>query len=108
MPELKRINCEQASALCTQADTQLIDVRDSGSFSASHIRQAQHIDNQSLADFIASADDEKPLVIYCYHGNSSQQAGHYFIQQGFTDVYSVDGGFEEWRLAFPNDLADQI
>ena len=104
MAEPKRISCEQASKLCAQTDTQLIDIRDSGSFGAAHIRQARHIDNQSLADFVAAADNEKPLVIYCYHGNSSQQAGHYFIQQGFTDVYSVDGGFEEWRHALPKDL----
>lgn len=105
MPELKRISCEQASTLCAQDATQLIDIRDGASFSASHISQAQHIDNQSLNDFVAAADTEQPLVIYCYHGNSSQQAGQFFIQQGFTDVYSVDGGFEQWRLELPDDLA---
>ena len=105
MSVLKRINCEQASTLCSQSDTQLIDIRDSASFAAGHIREAQHIDNQSLPDFVATAATDKPLVIYCYHGNSSQQAGQYFIQQGFTDVYSVDGGFEQWRQDIPGDLA---
>jgi thiosulfate sulfurtransferase len=36
-------------------------------------------------------------IIYCYKGISSQDAAHYLSSQGFKDVYSVDGGFEEWK-----------
>jgi len=104
--ELQRISCAQASVLCRDAETQIIDIRDSGSFAAAHIALASHIDNATLQGFVASANSDKPLVIYCYHGNSSQQAGQFFIQQGFTEVYSVDGGFEQWRVEHPEDLAN--
>lgn len=104
MSDLKRINCQQASELCAKESSQIIDVRDAGSYQSSRIKDALHIDNASLGAFIDNADPEAALVIYCYHGNSSQQAGYYFIEQGFTDVYSVDGGFEQWKLEHPQDL----
>ena len=66
---------------------------------------SRHIDNHSVADFIAAADLDAPLVVVCYHGNSSQSAAAYFIQQGFSDVYSLDGGFELWRSVYPADTS---
>ncbi len=35
----------------------------------------------------------------CYHGISSQGAAQYLVNQGFEEVYSVDGGFEAWHRA---------
>ncbi|MCV6069119.1 sulfurtransferase, partial [Escherichia coli] len=34
-----------------------------------------------------------------YHGISSQGAAQYLVNQGFEQVYSVDGGFEAWQRA---------
>jgi thiosulfate sulfurtransferase len=50
--------------------------------------------------FLAAADRDQPLLVYCYHGNSSQGAADYFFNQGFEDVYSMDGGYEAWRLKY--------
>jgi thiosulfate sulfurtransferase len=101
MTKLMRIDCETASEIYLQDGSQLIDIRDQESYLAGHIGDAIHIDNSSLSQFIASAETSQPLLIYCYHGNSSQQAGEYFINQGFEQVYSVDGGFEQWQHSPP-------
>ncbi|MFT4862153.1 MAG: thiosulfate sulfurtransferase, partial [Pseudohongiellaceae bacterium] len=50
-------------------------------------------------DFIAAADTAQPLVVCCYHGNSSQSAAAFFAEQGFVQSYSLDGGFEAWQEA---------
>lgn len=105
MTEFTRISCQQASELCKAEFTQIIDVRDAISYSEAHIKNAVHIDNNSLTAFVAQADPDTALVIYCYHGNSSQQAGQFFVQQDFSQVYSVDGGFEQWRIELPADIA---
>lgn len=42
---------------------------------------------------------DSPLVVVCYHGISSQNAAQYLHEQGFDDVYSLDGGFQAWREA---------
>jgi thiosulfate sulfurtransferase len=49
-----------------------------------------------VKEYIESTDKEKPLVVCCYHGNSSRGAAEYFSQQGFKEVYSMTGGFAAW------------
>jgi thiosulfate sulfurtransferase len=39
--------------------------------------------------------------VCCYHGNSSQGAAQYFAEQGFTQAYSLDGGYEMWKVLYP-------
>ncbi|TNC82962.1 MAG: thiosulfate sulfurtransferase GlpE [Oleiphilus sp.] len=75
----------------------LVDIRDRQSFDSGHIEGAFHVDNSSLPDFLRQADKLKPLVVYCYHGNSSQGAADYFNEMGFHEVYSLDGGYEDWK-----------
>ncbi|SDA78540.1 thiosulfate sulfurtransferase [Pseudomonas sp. NFACC15-1] len=104
MTEFKRIPPEQAHALREQGAV-VVDVRDPATFAALHISGAKHLDNHSIADFIRAADLDAPTVVVCYHGNSSQSAAAYLISQGFTDVYSLDGGFELWRVTYPAETA---
>ena len=84
----QRIAPEQARQL-RENGAQVVDIRDPQSFAVGHISGSRHIDNHSV----------------CYHGNSSQSAAAYFIQQGFSDVYSLDGGFELWRSVYPADTS---
>ncbi|WP_433885491.1 thiosulfate sulfurtransferase GlpE [Pseudomonas vranovensis] len=104
MSEFKRIPPEQALALREQGAV-VVDIRDPQAFAAGHITGASHLDNHSVADFIRTADLDAPTVVVCYHGNSSQSAAAYLISQGFSDVYSLDGGFELWRGTYPAETA---
>lgn len=80
---------------------QIVDIRDEQSYRAGHIKAARHLDNTTVQEFIENADPDKPVVIYCYHGNMSQSAAAYFTEQGFEDAYSMDGGYSDWELKFP-------
>lgn len=102
MTDFKRIAPEQAQSLREQGAA-LVDIRDPQTFASSHITGSRHLDNHSLADFIAKADLDQPVVVVCYHGNSSQSAAAYLVSQGFSDVYSLDGGFELWRSTYPSE-----
>ncbi|WP_300731996.1 thiosulfate sulfurtransferase GlpE [Pseudomonas sp.] len=104
MTEFKRISPEQAQALREQGAV-VVDIRDPQAYAALHIKGATHLDNHSIADFIAKADLDKPLIVSCYHGNSSQSAAAYLVSQGFSDVYSLDGGFELWRTTYPSETS---
>lgn len=100
MSDFKRIDPATALQLAENGAV-LVDIRDPHSFVMGHVRGSQHLDNHSLASFIAAADFEVPLVVVCYHGNSSQSAAAYLAHQGFSEVYSLDGGFELWRSLYP-------
>jgi thiosulfate sulfurtransferase len=104
MSEFQRIPPEQAQTLREQGAV-VVDIRDPQSFALGHISGSHHLDNYSLSDFIAKADFDKPLIVTCYHGNSSQGAAAYLAHQGFSEVYSLDGGFELWRSVYPAEVA---
>ena len=104
MSEFKRIPPEQALALREQGAV-VVDIRDPQAFAAGHITGARHLDNHSVAEFIRTADLDAPTLVVCYHGNSSQSAAAYLVGQGFSEVYSVDGGFELWRATYPEETA---
>ena len=97
MGNYKRISIEKAQELISDQAT-IIDVRDQQSYSMGHIENAVHVSDENIQQFIDGTDKSKPLIIYCYRGNSSQDAADYLSEEGFTNVYSMDGGFDEWSL----------
>lgn len=81
----------------------IIDIRDPGSYAMSRIENAVHVSDANIQEFIQKTDKKTPVIIYCYHGNSSQGAAAYFQDQGFKEVYSMEGGFEHWKQNYPFD-----
>ena len=100
MSNFKRISTQQAKTLLEDNAATLADIRDQQSFLSSRIDNAIHLHNDNLDTFIRQTPLDKPLIVYCYHGNSSQGAGQFLVEKGFNEVYSMDGGFEEWRTLY--------
>ena len=96
-----RISPVDAATLIAERSPVLVDVRDPGSYQAGRIPGALFLDNQSVAAFVEDTDKTAPVLVYCYHGNSSQGAAAWLASKGFAEVYSLDGGFEVWRLNHP-------
>ena len=97
MDEFKEISVEEAGKMLASGRAFFVDVRDPASYEAAHVPGAYHLSDANIADFVAKTDKQKPLVVYCYHGHTSQGAAVYLLDQGFGEVYSVIGGFERWR-----------
>lgn len=74
-----------------------MDIRDPASFASGNIEGSVHISNDNVQQYLSDMDKEKPLIVVCYHGNSSQGAAEFFASQGCREVYSLDGGFVEWQ-----------
>lgn len=96
----QRITIEEGKHLVDEQDVTIVDVRDTNSYELSHLKNALMVDQGNIDDFLNSTDKSKPLIVYCYHGNMSQVAADYFTNEGFSKVYSLDGGFEEWKNKF--------
>ena len=95
MNKFKNITPQEAKDLLTK-DNYLIDIRDEDSYSSSHIDGALNLGNLDIHEFIRKADKNIPTIIYCYKGISSQDAAEFLISEGFTEVYSIEGGYEFW------------
>ena len=104
MSDWREISAQKANEKIEMEEANVIDIRDPDSFAGSHIPGAiQLIDKKEADDFMTTSDKEKPLIVYCYHGISSQGAAAYFAQQGFKEVYSMAGGFESYHLSYPTE-----
>lgn len=82
-------------------DLVIADIRDAGSFQSAHMEGAINLSNDNLAAFMEATPKSAPVVVVCYHGVSSQQAAQFLAGQGYEKVYSMDGGFEGWRIGQP-------
>ncbi len=96
------VTIHRVKEMLEQGNITLADIRDPQSFQNAHIAQAVNIQDDNLEKFLNEADKAKPLICYCYHGIGSQQATQFFKTKGFREVYSMIGGFEEWRSVYPS------
>ncbi len=90
------ISAQQASELIAEDDAVVVDIRDQASFESGHIEAAIHLDNSNVESFIEQADLDRPLIVYCYHGNMSKGAADFLNSRGFSRTYSLDGGYSAW------------
>ncbi|MEI6859435.1 MAG: thiosulfate sulfurtransferase GlpE [Shewanella sp.] len=83
----------------SSTDIQIVDIRDAASFASGHIEGSVNLNNENIAGFITEANMNQHLIVVCYQGISSQDAARYLVEQGFDDVYSLDGGYQAWHEA---------
>jgi thiosulfate sulfurtransferase len=95
----RNISIEEAKTLLSGDNVTVLDIRDPESFSAGHIENALSAGAIDIDAFVAKQDKNKPLLVYCYHGISSQSAATYLAQNGFAEVYSLEGGYTAWSEA---------
>ncbi len=101
MDSFKEIDIQEAKRLIDSGNATLVDIRDPLTYQTSHIPNALLVTDQNIDSFLGEADKNKPLICYCYYGLSSQSAAQYFKQNGFKEVFSIIGGFEEFNKNFP-------
>jgi len=98
MMSVNCISIDQArEMLRTRTDIQIVDIRDKHSYGAAHIPGSTHLSEQNLEQFVKETESDTALIVMCYHGISSQSASTYLSSRGFSETYSMDGGFEAWQ-----------
>jgi thiosulfate sulfurtransferase len=104
MTELVRLSAAQSKQLIDDNKPAIVDIREQHIYAHAHIPGAFLLNNTSVTEFIEQTSPDTPVLVYCYHGISSINAGHYLLEQGFERVYSLDGGFEAWLATYPTDV----
>ena len=77
----------------------LIDVRERYEYDPRHARGAINIPMSEFVARMAETPKDKDALIICEHGTRSAQVGRYLMRQGYTRVYNVEGGTEQWEAA---------
>lgn len=96
----QRIDVVAARELVNRPDILLLDCRTTIDFQRSGMVGAQHLCDANAGDYLMGQSKQTPVLIYCYHGIASQYRAQMFVDFGFTEVYSLDGGYEAWCAAY--------
>ena len=91
-----RIDVTSLKQMLLEQQVIIADIRDDASFEAGHIEGSIQLGNHNLPDFMQSCSEEDPIVVVCYHGISSQPVAGFLVEQGYSNVFSLDGGYVDW------------
>lgn len=80
-------------------DIQLIDVRTPEEYAKGHLKNAVNINfyDSTFASDMDKLDKSKQLYIYCGTGIRSSKASKQLGKMGFTKVYDLEGGINDWN-----------
>jgi len=95
------ISTLQATLLINQQNALVLDVREAGEFEKGHVVNARHL---AIGELAARAGEiekykSKPVIVVCDSGNRSDKAVATLRKQGFTQVFSLNGGIGAWQQA---------
>jgi phage shock protein E len=79
----------------------IIDVRTHDEFNGGHLEGAVNLDLLSgeLATGIGRLGKDIPCVVYCRRGSRGRKAMDLLQSAGFSEVYNISGGYEQWKAA---------
>ena len=77
----------------------LVDVREESEWTAGHLPGAIHLGKGVIERDIEKRIPEldAKIVLYCGGGYRSALSAENLQRMGYTDVYSMDGGFGAWK-----------
>lgn len=91
------ISARDASDALRAGSIRLIDVRTEEEHAIAHIEGAT-LFTRELAQEMVNWPKDTPIVFHCHHGSRSLDAAHYMVQQGFSNVKSMNGGIDAWSV----------
>jgi rhodanese-related sulfurtransferase len=79
----------------------LLDVRTQKEFEEERVQGAVEVDflSKNFREEVAKLDRGKTYLVYCLTGNRSSQALRVMKEEGFRNVYHMDGGITRWKEA---------
>lgn len=78
----------------------LVDIRDEEDYADGHVEGAENLSIEELEDTVVERAWADDVVVYCYIGQTSIQAGRLIEEYGDADsVASMAGGYDAWDPA---------
>ena len=99
---IREVNVDETQQrLSANTDARLIDVREDNEWQAAHAAGALHLGKGIIERDIEATVPEKSteLILYCGGGFRSALAADVLQQMGYTNVFSLAGGWKAWKDA---------
>jgi len=97
---IHEVTAEEAYAkMMSDQPVHLIDVREDHEWSAGHAQDAEHLGKGIIERDIEQQvpDKSAELILYCGGGYRSALAAEALQHMGYTNVYSMAGGWRGWK-----------
>ena len=97
---VRELNVLEARArLAANGEAQLIDVREDREWEQGHAAGALHLGRGIIERDIEARfpERDRELILYCGGGYRSALAADNLQKMGYTNVYSMDGGWKAWQ-----------
>lgn len=93
------LNNSSFQQVIEKTEVQLIDVRTPKEFSEGTIEYAKNIDflGENFLEQTKNLSKDKPLYIFCKSGKRSEKARNLLLENGFKEVYELEGGYTKWK-----------
>jgi rhodanese-related sulfurtransferase len=75
----------------------LLDVRQPFEYEEAHLPGAKLVPLPKLFDSLEELERQKPVLVYCSVGGRSLMAARLLSNQGFGEVYQMQGGIDAWE-----------
>ncbi len=100
MERVREITVQQAIERVASG-AKLIDVREDKEFETAHAREAKHMGRGIIDRDIVQTfpDKDTEMVLYCGGGYRSALAANNLQKMGYTNVWSMAGGWHAWEEA---------
>ena len=100
----KNISPAEARDMFEKEGARFLDVRTPAERSVAMIEQFQLLDQSLAQEIVNDWDRQTPMVFMCHFGGRSAQACEYFAQQGFQQVFNVQGGIDAWSKTLDDSI----
>ena len=82
----------------------VLDVRTPAEWNDFHVEGSALIPHDRISEFLGEIPMDEDVLLYCRSGNRSSQALQVLLDAGYTNVYNMLGGMNEWTAAgYPID-----
>ena len=92
----KNITPAEAKEMIGKDGYHFLDVRTPDEIETAKVDGFELLDQALAQKILNEFDKETHMVFMCHYGGRSAQAAEYFAQQGFGNIYNVQGGIDAW------------
>jgi rhodanese-related sulfurtransferase len=98
---VREVDVDDARRKLESGKAKLIDVREDSEWEAAHARGAEHMGKGVIERDIEQRvpDKNAELILYCGGGFRSALAADNLQKMGYTNVWSMAGGWRAWQAA---------
>lgn len=82
----------------------MLDVREPAEVERAAIAASVHVPMREVPSRVGELPKDKPIVVFCHAGARSLRVAHFLVEQGFGQVFNLEGGIDAWSCTLDGDV----